>query len=63
MSNELIPEPKSKFLRVKCIDCSSEQIIFGCATSQIKCETCGKIIAEPSGGKTKIKTKIVSVLT
>ncbi|MHA1409193.1 MAG: 30S ribosomal protein S27e [Candidatus Odinarchaeia archaeon] len=63
MKDEIIPEPKSKFLKVKCIECGSEQIIFGCATSKISCETCGKILAEPSGGKTKIKTKIVSVLT
>jgi small subunit ribosomal protein S27e len=59
---ENVPEPKSKFLKVKCLDCGSEQIIFGCATIQIKCETCGRILAEPSGGKTRFKTKIITVL-
>ncbi|MHA1754485.1 MAG: 30S ribosomal protein S27e [Candidatus Odinarchaeia archaeon] len=63
MKGELIPEPKSKFLKVKCIECGSEQIIFGCSTSKVVCETCGKILAEPSGGKTKVRTKIVAVLS
>lgn len=63
MVKKIIDEPKSKFLKVKCLDCGSEQIVFGCATTQIKCETCGRDLAEPSGGKTRFKTKIISVLT
>jgi len=63
MTVKIVPEPKSKFLKVKCVECGSEQIIFGCATTQVRCETCGKILAEPSGGKAKIKTKIIAVLT
>ncbi|MHA1238556.1 MAG: 30S ribosomal protein S27e [Candidatus Odinarchaeia archaeon] len=63
MVKEIIPQPKSKFLRVKCLDCNSEQIIFGCASTVVKCEVCGKVLAEPSGGKAKIRTRIISVLT
>ncbi|MEM2109892.1 MAG: 30S ribosomal protein S27e [Candidatus Odinarchaeota archaeon] len=62
MVKEKIPEPKSKFLKVKCLDCGSEQIVFGCAATEVKCETCGRVIAEPTGGKTRFKTKIVTVL-
>ena len=54
--------PKSRFLKVKCIDCGNEQVMFGSAKSTVKCVICGKTIAEPTGGKAKIMTKIVSVL-
>ncbi len=55
-------ETKSRFLRVKCSDCGNEQIIFGCAASDIKCLVCDKLLAESTGGKTVIKTQIISVL-
>lgn len=54
--------PKSRFLKVKCVDCGNEQIMFGSAKSIVKCVICGKTLAEPTGGKAKITTKIVSVL-
>ncbi len=59
---ELITQPRSKFLRVKCNDCGNEQVIFGCASTVVKCLVCGRTLAEPTGGKAKILTKIVSVL-
>ena len=51
----------SKFLRIKC-ECGHEQNIFGNAASKIKCASCGKVVAEPSGGRANIKAKIVKVL-
>ncbi len=59
---ELVTQPRSKFLRVKCNDCGNEQVIFGCASTVVKCLVCGRTLAEPTGGKAKILTKIVSVL-
>ena len=56
-------EVKSRFVRVKCPDCKNEQIIFGKASTPVKCLVCEKIIAEPSGGKAKIKAKVEEVLT
>ncbi|RLF61064.1 MAG: 30S ribosomal protein S27e, partial [Thermoplasmata archaeon] len=29
---ELFPQPRSRFLKVKCSDCGNEQIIFGSAS-------------------------------
>ena len=58
----LIPRPTSRFLRVRCIGCESEQIVFSHATHQIKCRTCGEVIAEPTGGKAKINGTVTSVL-
>ncbi|MHA1733043.1 MAG: 30S ribosomal protein S27e [Promethearchaeota archaeon] len=57
-----IPEPRSRFLRVKCLDCDNEQIIFGCATTEVKCLVCGKVLLQSTGGKAKILTKILNVL-
>ena len=57
-----IPMPKSRFLRVKCSDCSNEQIMFGTASRKVTCHVCGKTLAEPTGGKAKILTKIIQVL-
>ena len=54
--------PKSRFLRVKCADCSNEQVMFGSATTVVKCTVCGRTLSEPRGGKAKILTKIVAVL-
>ncbi|MBU2496954.1 MAG: 30S ribosomal protein S27e [Nanoarchaeota archaeon] len=52
---------RSKFLKVRC-SCKNEQIIFGKASSKVKCLVCGKILAEPSGGKIKVKSRILEVL-
>ncbi len=57
-----IPQPRSRFLKVKCDDCGSEQVLFGCASSRVSCLVCGKTLAEPTGGKVKVLTKIVAVL-
>ena len=59
----IIPQPKSRFLRVKCLDCGTEQIIFGCASTVVKCLVCDKVLTQPRGSKAKIKTQIISVLT
>ncbi|MCK4884130.1 MAG: 30S ribosomal protein S27e [Candidatus Diapherotrites archaeon] len=54
--------PKSRFLKVKCFDCSKEQVIFGCASTGVNCVVCGKKIVAPKGGKASIKTRIIDVL-
>ncbi len=53
----------SKFLKVKCLKCKNEQVIFGKCTSEVKCLICGEILASPSGGKAKIKGKLVEVMS
>ena len=57
-------EPTSKFVRVKCTNakCKNEQIIFGKASKIIKCLLCGEPIASPTGGKVRIKAKVIEVL-
>ena len=59
---KIIPEPKSRFIQVRCPDCGNEQIIFSHAASVVRCNICGAVLAEPTGGKAKIKAEIVKVL-
>ncbi|MFW9945612.1 MAG: 30S ribosomal protein S27e [Candidatus Hermodarchaeota archaeon] len=60
---ELIPQPKSRFLRVKCLNCGNQQIIFGCAATDVECLVCGKTLLQSTGGKARILTKILEVLS
>lgn len=58
---KLIPRPRSSFVRVKCLKCGNEQLVFSNAVNQVGCNVCGSAIAEASGGKAKIKGEIVAV--
>ena len=57
-----LKEPTSRFIKVRCIKCKNEQIIFGKPSTLIKCLVCEKVLAEPSGGKGRIKSRILEVL-
>ena len=59
---ELIKEPSSRFVKLRCQKCKNEQIIFGKATTEVKCLVGNQIIASPSGGKAKIKARILEIL-
>ena len=58
---EKIPKPKTKFLRVKCISCGNEQNVFSAPASKIKCIVCDKELAECTGSKINLKSKVVKV--
>ncbi len=55
-------EPNSKFIKVRCPKCKNEQIIFGKIATTVKCLVCEKTLAEPSGGKTAFKARVLEVL-
>ncbi len=57
-----LKETTSKFIKVRCPKCKNEQIMFGRVSTLVKCLVCEKILAEPSGGKTKIKSRVLEVL-
>jgi small subunit ribosomal protein S27e len=57
-----IKEPVSRFVKVRCPKCKNEQIIFGKASMRVKCLVCGRALAEPTGGKSKIRSRILEVL-
>jgi len=58
----LRPTPRSSFVRVKCLKCGNEQLVFSHAVNKVNCNVCGVELAEPSGGKVIIKGEIVAVL-
>lgn len=60
--SKIIPKPRSVFLQVKCPDCGNEQIVFSHVATVVHCNICGATLAEPSGGKVKIKGEIITVL-
>jgi small subunit ribosomal protein S27e len=62
-SKELVPKPRSRFLRIKCLNCGSEQVVFGCATIEVKCNVCEKQLVQSTGGKARVLTKISEVLS
>lgn len=50
----LIPQPRSKFLKVLCKICGAENIVFSHATFPARCKVCGTQLVQPTGGKCKI---------
>lgn len=57
-----VKEPTSKFVKIRCPKCKNEQIMFGKSSSKVACLVCEKVLAESTGGKSKIKARILEVL-
>ena len=57
-----IQEPTSKFIKIRCPKCKNEQVMFGKTSSKVMCLVCGKVLAEPTGGKAKVKARVLEVL-
>ncbi len=55
-------EPISKFIKLRCPKCKNEQVVFGKASTVVNCLVCGKVLVEPTGGKSKIKAPVLEVL-
>jgi len=53
---------KGKFVKVNCSKCKSSQVIFGKASTKVRCLECNSILALPSGGKAKIRSRVEEVL-
>jgi small subunit ribosomal protein S27e len=58
----LARNPTSRFLKVKCPDCNSEQVTFNRATVRVNCQVCGATLLEPTGGLARIKGEVVEEL-
>ena len=61
MKEQTVPQLKSRFLVVKC-ECNNEQIVYSNSSIEVKCEVCGKVLAKPTGGKSKILGEVLQVL-
>ncbi len=56
--SDLIPKPSSVFVRVRCAKCGNEQLLYSNAVNVVKCNVCGEVLAEPTGGKVKVKGEV-----
>lgn len=57
-----VKETTSKFVKVRCPKCKNEQIIFGKISTEVTCLVCGKPLAEATGGKSRLKARVLEVL-
>lgn len=55
-------ETNSKFIKIRCPKCKNEQIMFGKASTTINCLVCSKVLADPVGGKSRVKARVLEVL-
>lgn len=55
-------ETNTKFIKLRCPKCKNEQIMFGKASSDITCLVCSKVLAEPTGGRSRVKARVLEVL-
>jgi len=53
---------KGKFIRVRCSKCKATQAIFGKASTKVRCLECNTVLAIPSGGKAKIRSRVEEIL-
>jgi small subunit ribosomal protein S27e len=60
--NKLIPKPHSTFIRVRCPKCGNEQLLYSNTVNKVTCNVCGEPLAQPTGGKAKIKGEITGIL-
>jgi len=56
---DTIPQPKSKFVTVKCPDCGNEQIAFNKPATQVTCNVCGATLIKPTGGKGLVRGEML----
>ncbi|OLS27390.1 MAG: 30S ribosomal protein S27e [Candidatus Heimdallarchaeota archaeon LC_2] len=61
---DLISQPNSNFVKVKCNECSTETIVFNHAKTIVVCsaDDCSEVLAQPASGKAVINGEIIEVL-
>lgn len=52
----------TRFLKVKCKDCGSEQVLFERASTKVTCEVCSATLATPTGGRADVKGEVLEEL-
>ncbi len=58
---DLVPAPRSNFLLVTCPKCRNRQVIFNKPSSVVTCLKCNETLAVPTGGKARLKARILKV--
>lgn len=50
------------FIKVRCEKCKNEQVVFGKASTKVKCLVCDEVLVVPTGGRAVIKSRVLEVL-
>jgi small subunit ribosomal protein S27e len=53
---------KGKFIKIQCSKCKNSQVIFGKASTKVRCLECNSVVALPSSGKAKIRARVEETL-
>lgn len=61
MKNRKI-EPKTRFIRIRCEKCKNEQNVFSNVSTKVVCLVCSEVMVEPTGGRGRIKSKVLEML-
>lgn len=61
---ELVPQPNTQFVKVKCPECETETIVFNHAKTVVVCSSddCNQVLAQPNSGKAEITGEIIEVM-
>lgn len=59
---DIVPEPRTSFLKVKCPKCGNEQVVFSAPSMKVKCVACDSLLAEPGASKAKMHGKVVKTV-
>lgn len=51
-----------KFIKIRCPRCRNHQVVFGKASSEVKCLECNYLLTKARGGKAKLRAKVEEVL-
>lgn len=57
-----IPEPSSKFQSVSCAECGEQQVVYSHASTPVMCNSCGNLLAEPTGSKARLHGNVSDVI-
>jgi small subunit ribosomal protein S27e len=62
MTEIRIPEPRSRFLKVKCPGCSNEPVVFDRPAHDVTCSVCNQPLGRAGASKAHWIAKVVKVL-
>ncbi|MBI2148397.1 30S ribosomal protein S27e [Candidatus Woesearchaeota archaeon] len=59
---KLRKESKTNFVRIRCNKCKNEQNLYSTISTKVYCLVCNELLAEPTGGKSRIHAKALENL-
>ncbi len=57
-----IPKPSSRFQKVNCNECGEQQVVYSHASTSVACNSCGNVIASPTGSKSVLNGAVLGTV-